>query len=375
MSRFSRRLEIRWTLAVALLLVAFLAGGALVGGVLAARSQLLPGPQASPAPPSAPRAGPGDSPELNPYSVISAVAERVAPTVVGVATRQRAYDWFYGAYEEAGVGSGIIFDPTGYILTNDHVVGSAGRITVTLADGRQLPARLVGTDPGTDLAVIKVNAAGLTPALLGSSENLRVGDLAVAIGNPLGLEFQRSVTAGIVSALNRTIQTDDGKVLENLIQTDAPINPGNSGGPLLNSRGEVVGINTAKAQAAEGMGFAIPISQARPVVEELMAHGRVLRPWLGVYTAEVNREISAYFDLKVTSGIAVLDVYKGSPAQRAGLRPGDVIRSVGGTSVRTLPEFTAALARHKVGERVALGIDRQGKKLTLTALLAPRPNR
>lgn len=361
------------TKSVVLLVVAFLVGGALVGGLLSARPGLLPGPQAAPLP-EAPTPDPAGDAGLYPYSTIAAIAERVAPAVVGIATRQRAFDWFYGAYEEAGVGSGIIFDPGGYILTNDHVVGKAAKIVVTLADGRQVPGRLVGTDPGMDLAVVKISASGLTPALLGSSENLRVGELAVAIGNPLGLEFQRSVTAGIISALNRTIETDDGKVLENLIQTDAAINPGNSGGPLLNARGEVIGVNTAKAQAAEGMGFAIPISLARPIAEELMAHGRVLRPWLGVYTAEVNREISAYFDLKVTQGIAVLDVYRGSPAERAGLRAGDVILVVAGQPVRTLPEFTAALARRKVGERIALGVDRQGKRLTVTALLAPRPN-
>lgn len=366
-----RRIALRGSLVAALMLVAFFAGGALVGSRFLPRAELLPGPEGS-LPPEGSRAG--DDAELYPYSTITAIAERVGPAVVGIATREPAYDWFYGAYEKEGVGSGIIFDPAGYILTNDHVVGGARRITVTLADGRQVPGRLIGSDPGTDLAVVKISASGLTPAVLGDSTNLRVGELAVAIGNPLGLEFQRSVTAGIISAVNRTIETDDGKVLENLIQTDAPINPGNSGGPLLNARGEVIGINTAKAQAAEGMGFAIPVSLARPVVEELMAHGRVLRPWLGVYTAEVNREISAYFDLKVTTGVAVLDVYRGSPAARAGIRPGDVILAVDGQPVRTLPEFTAALARHKVGERLALDIDRQGQKLAITVLLAARPN-
>ncbi|MDK2959938.1 MAG: hypothetical protein PWP12_122 [Bacillota bacterium] len=365
-----RGIASRWSL-VAALVVAFLAGGALVGPRFLPRAELLPAPE-GPLSFGASRAA--DEVELHPYSTITAIAERVGPAVVGIATREPAYDWFYGAYEKEGVGSGIIFDQAGYILTNHHVVGGARRITVTLADGRQVPGSLVGSDPATDLAVVKINASGLTPAVLGDSTKLRVGELAVAIGNPLGLEFQRSVTAGIISAVNRTIETDDGKLLENLIQTDAPINPGNSGGPLLNARGEVIGINTAKARAAEGMGFAIPVSLARPVIEELMAHGRVLRPWLGVYAAEVNREISAYFDLKATAGIAVLDVYRGSPAARAGIRPGDVILAVAGQSVRMLPEFTAALARRKVGERIALDVDRRGEKLTVTVILAPRPN-
>ncbi|MGI6603885.1 MAG: PDZ domain-containing protein [Firmicutes bacterium] len=352
-------------------ILAFLAGGVLVGAVLPGRLQ---GPSAAPVPQQ--QAVPLDAQEgvqLAPYSTITAIAEQAGQAVVGIATRQRAYDWFSGVYEESGVGSGIIFDPSGYILTNDHVVGGASHIVVTLADGRQVSGEVVGTDPTTDLAVVKIAATNLVPAILGRSDNLRVGELAVAIGNPLGLEFQRTVTAGIVSALNRTIETDDGKVLENLIQTDAPINPGNSGGPLLNARGEVIGVNTAKAQAAEGMGFAIPISLARPVVEELKAYGRVVRPWLGVYTAEVNREIGAYYDLKVESGIAVLDVYRDSPASLAGVRPGDVITAVDGREVRTLSEFTAVIARRKVGERVELLLNRQGKEVQVQVTLSPRP--
>ncbi|MGB4030019.1 MAG: trypsin-like peptidase domain-containing protein, partial [bacterium] len=186
----------------------------------------------------------------DPYGTIIEIAEKIGPAVVGVSTRRQAYDWFWGAYEIPGVGSGVIFDPKGYILTNDHVVHGAQTIMVTLHDGRQVQGELVGTDPSTDLAVVKINETNLPVAPLGDSENLRVGELAVAIGNPLGLELQRTVTAGIISALNRTIQTEDGNVLEGLIQTDASINPGNSGGPLVNSSGQVIGINTAKATQA-----------------------------------------------------------------------------------------------------------------------------
>jgi serine protease Do len=370
-SKFRQRWQI--PLFVLLLTGAFLAGFALRSG--GSRSgQLLQAPQSMPLPveqtPSV-----GETTFLHPYATISAIAERVGPTVVGIATRERAYDWFYGAVEKGGVGSGVIFDPAGYILTNDHVVAGASTIIVTLADGRQLTGEVVGTDPSMDLAVVKVKTTGLTPALFGDSDALRVGELAVAIGNPLGLEFQRSVTAGIISALNRTIETDDGKILENLIQTDAPINPGNSGGPLVNAKGEVIAINSAKAQAAEGMGFAIPISQARPIVEEILAYGQVRRPWLGIYAAAINREVSAYFDLPEKEGVVALDVYRGSPADTAGIKPGDVITRVGSQSIRTVSEFTAALTRFKVGDKVQMGLSRRGRPLKVTAVLAPRPNR
>lgn len=361
-----------------LLFVLLFVGAFVTGATLGPRGsrsgQLLKAPAGIPFPAETPSTV-DDTMSLYPYATISAVAERVGPTVVGIATRERAYDWFYGAVEKGGVGSGVIFDPAGYILTNDHVVAGGGSLVVTLADGRQLAGAVVGTDPSMDLAVVKVEAAELTPALFGDSEGLRVGELAVAIGNPLGLEFQRSVTAGIISALGRTIQTDDGKILENLIQTDAPINPGNSGGPLVNASGEVVGINSAKAQAAEGMGFSIPISQARPIVEEILAHGRVRRPWVGIYAAQINKEISAYFDLPEKEGVVALDVYQGSPAEAAGVKPGDVIAQVGSRRVRTLSEFTAAISGFKVGDEIKLALSRGGRPVRVTVVLAPRPNR
>jgi serine protease Do len=370
-NKFSKRWQV--PLVMLLLIGAFIAGVALRSdggypGRLLRTPQRVPGP-AEPSPSA------GETTTLHPYATISAVAERVGPTVVGIATRQRAYDWFYGTVEQGGVGSGVIFDPTGYILTNDHVVAGATDITVTLADGRQVAGQVVGTDPGMDLAVVKVKATGLTPALFGDSDGLRVGELAVAIGNPLGLEFQRSVTAGIISALNRTIETDDGKILENLIQTDAPINPGNSGGPLVNARGEVVAINSAKAQAAEGMGFAIPISQARPIVEEILAHGQVRRPWLGIYVAAINREISAYFDLKDRQGVVALDVYRGSPAEQAGIEPGDVITKVGTNNIRTLSDFTKILSNLRVGEKIQLTLSRRGQVIKVTVVPTSSPNR
>ncbi|HHV07887.1 MAG TPA: trypsin-like serine protease [Firmicutes bacterium] len=364
MNRVRFRQGWRMLLFVLFLMGAFLAGAAIRSGG-SRPGQLLQAPERMSVP-TEPLSVADDTMSLHPYATISAVAERVGPTVVGIATRQRAYDWFYGAVEQGGVGSGVIFDPAGYILTNDHVVAGAGSIVVTLADGRQLAAEVVGTDPGMDLAVVRIRAKDLTPAIFGDSDRLRVGELAVAIGNPLGLEFQRSVTAGIISALGRTIQTDDGKILENLIQTDAPINPGNSGGPLVNAKGEVVGINSAKAQAAEGMGFSIPISQVRPIVEEILAYGRVRRPWLGIYAAEINREISAYFNLSQKEGVIALDVYNGSPAGTAGVKPGDVITHIGSTRIGTLREFTSAVSRLKVGVKTKLSLKRDSRSLTLT---------
>jgi S1-C subfamily serine protease len=310
----------------------------------------------------------------DPYGTIIEIAEKIGPAVVGVSTRRQAYDWFWGAYEIPGVGSGVIFDPKGYILTNDHVVHGARTITVTLHDGRQVQGELVGTDPSTDLAVVKINETNLPVAPLGDSENLRVGELAVAIGNPLGLELQRTVTAGIISALNRTIQTEDGNVLEGLIQTDASINPGNSGGPLVNSSGQVIGINTAKATQAEGIGFAIPINVAKPIVEELITHGKIITPWLGIIGGTVTREIATYYNLPVDKGVLVAEIVPGSPADQAGLRQGDVITAFNLIAIETIEDLTGALEKARVGDKVQLTVVRQGgNRQTIAVILGERP--
>jgi serine protease Do len=310
-----------------------------------------------------------------PYNTIVRVAEQVGAAVVGVSTRRQAYDLFWGAYEVPGVGSGVIFDEKGYILTNDHVVHGAQTITVTLHDGRQVPGELVGTDPSTDLAVVKINEDNLPVAVLGSSDNLRVGDLAIAIGNPLGLELQRTVTAGIISALGRSIRTEDGKILEDLIQTDASINPGNSGGPLVDAQGQVIGINTAKATQAEGIGFAIPIGLAKPIVEELIAHGKIMRPWLGIYGGTITAEIASYYNLPVEQGVLILEVERNSPADRAGLRAGDVIVSYNITPINTIEDLTSALKGSAVGEKVQLTVLRENDRHTVAVTLGERPQK
>lgn len=308
-----------------------------------------------------------------PFNTIADVAEAVGSAVVGVSTRRQAYDWFWGSYEIPGVGSGVIFDENGYVLTNDHVVHGATNITVSLHDGRQVNGELVGTDPSTDLAVVKIDEKNLPVAVLGSSDNLRVGSLAIAIGNPLGLDLQRTVTAGIISALNRTIRTEDGKILEDLIQTDASINPGNSGGPLVDFQGHVIGINTAKATQAEGIGFAIPIGLAKPIVDELISHGKIMRPWLGIYGGTITAEVASYYSLSAEEGVLILEVEQNSPAKAAGLQPGDVVEEFNEVKVKTIDDLTEEIEKRKVGDEVQLKIIRGERRSNITIKLGERP--
>ncbi|MCS7050450.1 MAG: trypsin-like peptidase domain-containing protein [Thermomicrobium sp.] len=300
------------------------------------------------------------------------VVQRVAPAVVGVLV-VRAAVTPSRSVDVPAVGSGFLIAPDGYILTNSHVVHRTRRITVTLADGSEVPAQLVGEDPATDLAVVRIHASGLPIAEFGDSSRLQVGQLVIAIGNPLGL--QASVVTGVVSALGRSLRGVDGRPIENVIQTDAPLNPGNSGGPLVDTRGLVVGVNTAIVAGAQGLGFAIPAETAQWVVGQLVRTGRVQRAWLGIvgelravpgrFSPE-RREIRA-------AGIAVLQVVPGSPAERAGLQPGDVIVSVDGVSVATPSDLQRALSRAPVGSTILLGLVRRGRLLTVRAELGAEP--
>jgi serine protease Do len=295
-------------------------------------------------------------------------AEAVTPTVVGITNRATGYDMFRRPYTQQSSGSGVVFRQDGYILTNHHVVEGATELLVNLADGRVLPGTIIGTDAFSDLAVIKVEATGLPVAAFGNSDVLRVGELAVAIGNPVGLEFVRTVTAGIISGLNRRVQQGERQLL--LIQTDAAINPGNSGGPLVNGAGEVVGINTLKyaAQGIEGMSFAIPINTARPIVTELMANGRIVRPWLGVRIVE--RADAARYGVTVERGVLIVETIARGPAANAGLRAGDIILTVGGQDVHTVAELTTAVQTMKVGDRVPVVVLRGGSQQTVYVILA-----
>jgi len=323
----------------------------------------------------------------------SAVADRVTPAVVNISTvsrrvgpgssddPQRFRDFFSDEFYErdfrrrpreeprAG-GSGVIVDPAGYILTNNHVIENAQDITVRLSDSRKFTATLVGRDPKTDLAVLKVEApAPLPTAELGDSERLRVGQWVIAIGNPFGLD--RTVTVGIVSATART--RVGVATYENFIQTDASINPGNSGGPLLNLDGRVIGINTAIVAAGQGIGFSIPISEARLVMSQLIARGKVTRGWLGVVIQDLTDELATSFGVREREGVLVADVMKGGPGETAGLRPGDVIVQLGTTKIREVPDLQRRVASVAPGQSVELGVIRDRKTQRLKVRVGEMP--
>jgi S1-C subfamily serine protease len=314
---------------------------------------------------------------LDAYSeAVVTVAERVGPAVVNIAAvHRRTARTPQGAvpFDAPGTGSGVVIAPDGYILTNSHVVHGATRLEVTLADGRTFPAQLVGDDPATDLAVIRVPAAGLPAATLGESDRLRVGQLVIAIGNPLG--FQATVTAGVVSAIGRSLRSQNGRLIEDVIQTDAALNPGNSGGPLVDSRGHVVGINTAIIQGAQGICFAVPINTARWVAGLLIKDGRVHRAYLGITgeTRPLHIRIAREHGLSAPSGVGVVQVASGSPADQAGLQPRDVILWLDDTRVNTVDDVHRFLSRAPIGVPVRLGLLRRSQRLDLTAKLAPLP--
>lgn len=297
-------------------------------------------------------------------------ARAVGPAVVGITNKAVARDWFNNQFEiEQGVGSGVIFRADGYIVTNNHVIAGAKEIIVSLADGRSVSGELIGTDEITDLAVVKIDADNLTAAEFGDSDDIMVGEPAIAIGNPLGLEFQGSVTAGVISALNRTLNLNDRQF--KLIQTDAAINPGNSGGALVNADGLVIGINSAKlaANGVEGMGFAIPINTVRDIVAELMEKGRVIRPWLGVGVFDKETAARQGYRLNADAGVYVEHVDKDGSAGAAGIRRGDIILEIAGKTVNTVGELRSAVAEQKVGTVIQVKLQRDGDIITVDVTL------
>jgi S1-C subfamily serine protease len=308
-------------------------------------------------------------------AVIRAV-ERVGPAVVSVmvegkASPRRPRGW----PDLRGSGSGVIIAPDGYVLTNSHVLLPAERVEVQLQDGRRLPAETVGLDPHTDLAVLRVPTSGLPAAELGDSGSLRVGQLVIAIGNPLG--FQATVTAGVISALGRSLRAQSGRLIENVIQTDAALNPGNSGGPLVDSRGAVIGINTAIIAFSQGICFAIPVNTVRWVTSQLLRDGRVRRAYLGVVgqSMELDRGLALRHRLDGAGGVRVVEVQADSAAARAGLKAADVIVRLGGTRIHTADDLQRALGAHAIGARVVVAAVRDGEVQVMEAVPTELPDR
>ncbi len=314
------------------------------------------------------------------------VAEAIRPSVVSISTRQmsdragmpRSYREYFGIPSEpeatSGMGSGVIVRPEGYILTNNHVVEGAVELNVELADGRKVRGEIVGTDPQTDLAVIKIELPGLKAAPIGSSDEIQVGDWVVAIGSPFGLD--QTVTSGIISGKNRRQGIiADGNGLEDFLQTDAAINPGNSGGPLVNLRGELVGINTAilsRSGASAGIGFAIPVSIAEPVLSSIVETGEVRRGFLGAQVVDVTPATAEAYDLKVSQGALIGGVLEGNPAAKAGLQPGDVVTKIDGKPCRGGSQLVNTVAVRRPGTAVELEVNRFGEILNLTVNLQER---
>jgi S1-C subfamily serine protease len=317
---------------------------------------------------------PDDSVLLDAYSnAVVGAAEKISPSVVKIEVAQAARSRSGEPRERQGGGSGFIFTPDGLILTNSHVVHEAKRIEASLSDGRRFPAQMIGDDPATDLAVIRIDVPGsdapnLFAAPLGDSRKLRVGQLAIAIGNPYG--FQYTVTAGVVSALGRSLRSYAGRLIEDVIQTDASLNPGNSGGPLVSSAGQVVGVNTAMIPMAQGLCFAIGINTAKFVAGRLLRDGRIRRSYIGVeaQTVPLHRRLVRFYDLPSENGVVVMSVTVGSPARKAGLREGDVIVALDGKPVAGVDDLHRLLTDARVGVSSSLTVLRWTEKVELKVI-------
>lgn len=311
--------------------------------------------------------GTTDGSLLDAYSTaVTSAVERISPSVVHIEIQQAAGRTRSGEpRERQGGGSGFVFTPDGLVLTNSHVVHEATPISATLADGRHMPATLIGEDPASDLAVIRVDEPGLVAAELGDSQKLRVGQIAIAIGAPYG--FQSTVTAGVVSALGRSLRSYSGRLIDDVIQTDASLNPGNSGGPLVDSAGRVIGVNTATILPAQGICFAIGINTAKFVASRLLRDGRIRRSYVGIsgQTVPVHRRVVRFYDLPKETGAMVLSVEENSPAKKAGLRSGDIIVALEGQPVAGVDDLHRLLTEVRVGVSCSVTVLRWTEKLEL----------
>jgi serine protease Do len=325
---------------------------------------------------------------INEELLVNAI-EKVSKNVVNIASVRMVTDELLRIFPIEGVGSGIAIDNQGHILTNYHVVDHARRLKVTLYDGRTFNAKVIGTDKLTDLAVLKIeydsnnfssnitnnsdNKAidSIPSAELGDSDNLKVGQIVIAVGNPFGLTGGPTVTTGIISSLNRNLEFEDG-VLE-LVQTDAAINPGNSGGPLVNTNGQVIAINTAKIPYAHGIGFAVPVNTAKTIIQQLIENGKVNRPWLGITTIKINSRIARYYRLPTNEGALVVKVEEYSPASDSGIRPGDIIEEIDEKRIDEITELSSRIKNKNVNEQTLLSVNRYGRRFTISVTLENQP--
>ena len=310
--------------------------------------------------------------------MIANAAERVSKSTVNIASVKIVQDQLIRIFPVEGVGSGVIIDQNGYILTNNHVIDDAKRLKVTLTDGRMLNGKLIGKDEITDLAVVKAEGIStdesdvLPYALLGNSDDLKIGQVVIAIGNPFGLTGGPTVTAGIISSLNRNLQFENG-MLE-LIQTDAAINPGNSGGPLVNTKGEVIAINTAKMPFAHGIGFAVPINIAKSIMNELIQNGRVTnRPWIGIASIKITKQLAHYYQLPVVDGVLIAQVEPYSPADDAGLRKGDIIEEIDSNRIKDPSQVSSQVRKKHVRDQILMVVNRYGRRIDVPLQLQARP--
>ena len=306
--------------------------------------------------------------------IIRAV-EKLSDSVVSIDSTMLARSFRYGVIPLAGSGSGLILDSVGHIITNNHVIENADRAEVTFKDGEVLSGRLVGSDPATDIAVVKVDSSRpLASASLGDSEKLRVGQVALAVGNSLDLPGGPTASAGLVSALGRPLPGADF-IYEGFIQTDAAINPGNSGGPLADLHGDVIGINTAIIPYAHGVGFAIPINIVKHSVSQILQKGRVIRPWMGITGVDVSEPISRRYNLGVSAGVLIAGLSRHSPADEAGLREGDVIVGLGQYGIANMKDLLGALSKFSVGEGLGLTVYRDGSRREFSLRLIELPEK